>query len=408
MISAGKRILIVGMNFAPELTGVGRYTGDLAPELAARGHEVTVITAAPHYPGWKVQSPYRNRYCVRMEEGVRVQRCPIVLREAMQGIWRLIAPISFAIASAPLVVWNILIRRPDVILCVEPTLLAAPTALICCIITSSRSVLHVQDLEIDAAFAVGHLSARGWLRALALRFERTCLRRFTRVVTISERMRESLVRKGVEEKRTVVIRNWVDLEHISPGPIDTAYRRELGIQPDRFVVLYSGNIGAKQGLDVLLGAMERLKDKTNIECVIAGEGPAKSALIEGWGHLPNVHFIAFQPYERLNTFLGLADLHIIPQDGNAADLVLPSKLGGILASGRPLVVTAHPGTELVDFLGEAALIVPPGNVEALAAAIATAASAVEADLHGSLCRRNLAGVLDREAAMDQFEAVLIS
>ncbi len=144
------------------------------------------------------------------------------------------------------------------------------------------------------------------------------------------------------------------------------------MRPEDFVVLYSGNIGAKQGLDVLLAAAERLKDRPDLHVIIAGEGPVKADLEKRYGHLPAVRFLPFQPYERLNEFLNLADLHALPQERGAADLVLPSKLGGMLASGRPVVVTADIGTELATFVAGAAVVVPPGDAGALADAIVAA------------------------------------
>jgi colanic acid biosynthesis glycosyl transferase WcaI len=106
-----------------------------------------------------------------------------------------------------------------------------------------------------------------------------------------------------------------------------------------------------------------------IKFVIAGEGPAKRGLVEKYGHLLNVSFLPFQPYEKFNEFMNLASLHALPQDRGAADLVLPSKLGGMLASGAPVVVTADEGTELANFLGDSAIITPPGDSEALSLAI---------------------------------------
>lgn len=408
MISRAKRILVIGMNYAPELAGVGRYTGDLAAELAKRGHDVTVITTPPHYPGWTTKDPYSNKYNQRTEGGVRIWRCPLLLRKDMRGIWRLLAPLSFAITSMPFVFWHFFRHRPNVVLCIEPTLLSAPAALVCSRATSTRTVLHVQDLEVDAAFAVGHIFKHRWLQMLGHWFEHFTLDGFEQIVTISEKMRQRLEEKGIKESRLVVIRNWVDLDKIFCVPIDMAYRRKLGIDLDAFVVLYSGNIGVKQGLGILLGAMEILQKKKNITCVIAGDGPAKPALLSRWRHLRNVHFVPFQPEELFNAFLGLANVHVVPQEGGAADMVLPSKIGGILASGRPLIVTATTGTELANFLANTATVVPPGDVQALASAIANAAEKPEEGDVSRQARLNLASLLDRERAMDAMEAVLIS
>lgn len=365
----GKSVLIYGMNYAPEMAGVGRYTGEIAELAAGQADAVTVVTTPPHYPGWKVQGDFKNAYSTAAEGKVTVKRVPLFLREKMGGIWRLIAPLSFAATSAPVVFWQIITRRPDVVMCVEPTLFAAPVALLAAKLVGARTVLHVQDLEVDAAFAVGHLKNAGWLKKLGGLYERVTLRRFDKIVTISTRMAEKLAEKTRQPDRLAIVRNWVDLEHLYPLDRASTYRETLGYSADDFVVLYSGNIGAKQGLDTLLEAAMALETNRKIRFVIAGEGPAKADLMARYSALTNVRFLPFQPYSELNEFLNLADLHALPQDRGAADLVLPSKLGGMLASGGQVVVTADPGTELADFLDGNAIVTPPGDAGALAEAI---------------------------------------
>ena len=209
-----KRVVVYGMNYHPEVAGVGKYTGEIAEHLASVGMDVVAVTTPPHYPGWTVQAGYRNRYSTSKQNGVRVLRAPLLLRRNMRGIWRLIAPLSFALTSAPVVFWQIIRHRPDTVLCIEPTLFAAPVAQLAAKLVGARTVLHVQDLEVDAAFAVGHLGSRQWLKKLGYAFERFTLKRFQKVVTISNRMAERLVDKGIAGERVSVVRNWVDLEHI--------------------------------------------------------------------------------------------------------------------------------------------------------------------------------------------------
>ncbi|MCQ1572915.1 WcaI family glycosyltransferase [Neorhizobium galegae] len=372
--SPRKSVVVYAMNYAPETAGVGKYTGEIAEYLAAEGMDVTVVTTPPHYPGWSVQPGYRNRYSLKIEGRITVLRAPLLLRRKMSGIWRLLAPLSFALTSAPLVFWQILRRRPVTVFCVEPTLFAAPAAQLAARLIGARTVLHVHDMEVDAAFAVGHLSSKAWLKTLGHVFERSVLGRFDRLITISNRMAEGLASKGVPGAKVSVVRNWVDLVHIHPMEEVSPYRAELGFGAKDFVVLYSGSIGAKQGLNVLLDAAERLKDERHIHFVISGEGPQKPELEARYGHLANVRFLAFQPYARLNALLNMPDLHVLPQDRSAADLALPSKLGGMLASGKPVLVTADAGTELAQFVDDAVYLTPPNDPENLAACIFRAMS----------------------------------
>jgi len=357
------------MNFAPEPLGIGRYTGELAAYLAAQGEAVEVITSVPHYPGWRVRSPYRSgRYVVEDRDGIRVVRCPLLLHPSGRGIWRLIAPLTFAVAAAPVVIWRILRSRPHIVICVEPTLFSAPAVVAAAKLVGARCILHVQDLEIDAAFNVGHLKGY-WLQKLAIVFERFMLRRFNLIITISERMRQKIAEKGVPENSITVLRNWVNISNIKRIDRPNSFREQLGIAPQDFVVLYSGQIGPKQALHLLLEVALKCGPESGIQFVVAGDGPTKQSLVETYGRAPNIHFLPVQPEEMLCELLNLADLHVLTQDRSAADLVLPSKLGGMLASGRLVLVMADPGTELHDLLYGIAIIVPTSDVHALADAI---------------------------------------
>ena len=398
------RILLYGMNFSPEPVGIGRYSGEIATYLAKAGHDVAVVTTPPHYPGWAVSPPHHaGRWSRERESGVDVSRCPVAVRRKMGGIWRVLAPLSFALSSLPVVVWTILRRRPDVVLCVEPTLFAAPAALAAAKLVGARSVLHVQDLEIDAAFAVGHLKGRR-LQRFAASFERVLMRRFDRVVAISVAMRDRVLDKGVRPERATLIRNWVDLGEIRPLGRPSLYRAELGLSADRTVVLYAGSIGSKQALEVVLDAAEALQGEPALTFVIAGDGPAKDRLVARYGALPNVRFLPIQPEARLCELLNLADIHVLPQHGGIADLVLPSKLGGMLASGKRLLVTADPGTELHGFLDGVATLVPAGDSRGLADALRVL---VRAGPHDGASERERASGLSKEDCLGQFEQVLI-
>jgi colanic acid biosynthesis glycosyl transferase WcaI len=401
-----KSILVHAINFAPELIGCGKYTSELVQYLAHRGHLVEVVTAPPHYPGWTVGHSY-NAFAYTCETfgSVKIKRCPIIVKKNGGGLWRLLAPLSFAAAAAPVIVWRILSSRPDVFLCVEPTLFAAPIGASIAKLIGIRCVLHVQDLEVDAAFDVGYVKGSA-VRKIAMTFERLVLKRFDRVITISNRMRKRLVSKRVDPARITVIRNWIDTSTIRPMPSSApnSFRKELGFTDSEFIVLYAGHIGVKQALDVLLAAARDLKDREDIQFVIAGDGPIKVKLKEDSADLPNVSFLPLQPLTRLNELLALADLHVLPQHKAAADLVLPSKLGGMLASGRPIVVTTDPGTELHDILEGVALVTPAGDYRALSLAISQAKDAnltqmVERGLH-------LAESLEASSLLPEFEGEL--
>lgn len=405
-VTEQETIIIYGINFAPEIAGVGRYTGEIALHLAAEGHPVCIITAPPHYPGWRVRKPYRNRWSHEMLAGAEVYRCPLYLNDQMKGFRRLLAPLSFAVSSAPVALWAILRRRPKVVLVVEPTLFVAPIALLAAWMVGARTVLHVQDLEVEAAFAVGHLGQGGLLSRLANAFDRAMARQFDRIVTISNRMAQKIIDKGAEADKVAVVRNWVDLDQVRPEQDASAYRQELGIADDVFVALYSGNLGAKQGVRLIWEAAERLSDQPGILFLVAGDGPMRPDLEQAAARLPNLRLVDFQPEARFGEFLSVANVHLLPQEREAADLLLPSKLGGMLASAKPVIVTADLGTELANFLGSSCRLTPPGDSTALANAIAeTAAGGPDPDMRTE--RLALAQQLAKTSGIAQFARAVL-
>ena len=266
------------------------------------------------------------------------------------------------------------IWRPDVVITVAPAFFCAPGALLlgnlCGVATTTW--LHVQDFELDAAFELGMLKGR-WIRRLAETWESSTLQAFSKVSTISEAMRQRGIAKGVQPKMAYLLPNWVDLKAIQPqGGIQrasTPYRRELNISNETIVLLYSGSMNNKQGLDVLVKAIHILADNPGIVWLLAGEGPTKALLKECVEGLSNVMLLPLQPAKRINDWLNLADVHLLPQKADAADLVMPSKLLGILASGRPVVASSPANSELGGLTEEAGIRVEPGDAKGFATAI---------------------------------------
>ena len=401
------RLLVHGVNYAPELTGIGKYTGEMCEWLARRGHDVRVVTAPPYYPEWRVGAGHTaRRYRRELRNGVIVQRCPLWVPRRPSGSRRLLHLASFAAASAPLVVaaarW-----RPHVVFAVEPTLFAAPAAWLAARLSGARAWLHVQDFECDAALALGLLPER-WTRPL-LAAERGLMRRFDRVSTISPNMVALLHAKGVGHERTVLFGNWVDCRDIRPEPAaGQALRAELGIPATTCVALYSGNMGEKQGLEIVVEAARALAREPGLLFVLCGNGGARERLERCAAGLANVRWLPLQPAERLNALLNLADVHLLPQRADAADLVMPSKLTGMLASGRPVLATAHRGTALEAVVSGCGVVTAPGDVAAFAQALsALAQRGIVRRTLGLAARRYAEEQLDREAVLTRFERALL-
>jgi colanic acid biosynthesis glycosyl transferase WcaI len=404
------KILIHGINYAPEIIGTGKYTGELGRWLAARGHEVRVVTAPPYYPAWRVGEGYSaGKYRRESIAGVDVWRCPLWVPEKPSGLKRLLHLASFATSSFPIMLRQSL-WRPDVVMLIEPPLLGAPAAWLTARVCGARRWMHIQDFELDAATGLGLMDTRRVRRAV-YGLERLLLRGAQRVSTITEAMRRRVVEKGVREERTRLLPNWSDVEFVRPMGRDDEVRREFGAGPDDVLVLYAGNMGEKQGLDLILDAADELKHRGYIKFAMVGTGATRQRLEEAAVRrgLTNVRFFPAQPLERLPLTLAAGDIHLVVQRREAADLVMPSKLTNILAAGKPSVATADPGTTLHDVLNDhdCGITTTPGNVlELVAGVIALAQDATMRERLGHSARRYAENHLDKNTILSEFEADL--
>jgi colanic acid biosynthesis glycosyl transferase WcaI len=418
------RILIYGINYHPEPVGVGKYTGEMAEWLATSGHQVRVVTAPPHYPEWRVPEGYRalsysrerfySQDRVSVESPARfpspadieVFRCPIWVRGIPNGARRLLFLASFALSSFPVVLRQ-MFWRPDVVLIVEPTLFCSMQALIVARLSGAKAWLHIQDFEVDAAFGLGDLSSAA-LRTLAFTVERSLMRRFDRVSAISARMVERIISKGVDESRSVLFPNWVDTSAIYPMPNPNALRKELSLPDSGIIALYSGCMGKKQGLEVLAQASRRLANRPDIHFVFSGDGSHRNTFVEMTAKTGNVTFLPLQPADRLNDLLNMADIHLLPQRAGAADLMLPSKLTGMMASGRAIVATAASDTQLSAMLEDRGIVTPPGDVDSFVSAILRLAD--DGNLRqrlGEEARTYATTFLDSTGILSRFESAIL-
>jgi colanic acid biosynthesis glycosyl transferase WcaI len=400
------RLLIYALNFSPELTGCGRYTGEMAAWLARRGHAVRVITAPPYYPSWQVSAPYRGAaYCRESVANLDVWRCPLWVPRNQTGLRRLAHLLSFVVSSFPLVAAQVL-WRPEVVMVVAPTLVCAPAALLLGTLAGAATWLNVKDLEVDAAFDLGLLrGARA--RWLALAVERELQQRFRVVSTISESMRRRLIAKGREQIE--ILPDWVDLGVLRPNEeVGVKLRRQMGIAADETVVLYSGNLGQKQGLEIIPAAARMLQSQPRLRFLVCGNGGARDRLQQLAAPLRNMSFADLVPAEHLNGLLNLADIHLLPQRAEAAELVMPSKLLNMLAVGGAIVATAAPQSEVGRIvLAAGGLLAPPESAAALASAVHTlAASPARRQQAKCLARQYCEAHFDRNRILSQFEARL--
>ncbi len=400
------KILILGLNFAPELIGVGKYTSEFADWLKSRGHAVRVLTAPPYYPAWQVAPGFSpGRFRQDRWAGIELLRCPLWVPRTPSTLKRVLHLSSFGLSSLLPALWQAVRWRPDVVWTVEPTMFSIPSALLAARLSGALACLHVQDLEIEAALSLRMLSRSVLIRATRKAYG-WLVRRFDLVSAIAQQMHWQLAQLQVPAERFCLFPNWVDTDAIRPQPEPSPMRAELGIPADAVVALYAGNMGEKQGVEGLIEVARLLRDRPLFQLVLAGNGALRPLLERLSADLPNVTLLPLQPAERLNDLLNLADLHLLPQRAGNGQFALPSKIGGMLASGRPVLVQAV-GGELAAAAERCGRLLPPGDSQAMAEAIAAlAADPSERQRLGAEARRYALEHLTRARILADYEAEL--
>jgi colanic acid biosynthesis glycosyl transferase WcaI len=353
------RFLLYSLNYSPELTGIGKYNGEMSSWLANNNVDVQVVAAKPYYPEWEIHPDYSGfGYHSINENGVSVIRCPLYVPAQPSALKRILHLVSFAFSSKLVLFKKAFSKqmRPDVIFVVQPTLFITPAALLFAKFTGAKTVLHVQDYEVDAMFGLGMAGKGSLIPRIAYSIESWLMRRFDVVSTISYSMMEKAKQKGVSADKLMFFPNWADTDFVTPEVDGSVIRAEWGFTKADKVVLYAGNMGAKQGLEMVLEAAAQYQIQNGsefesvhaVKFVLVGAGAHVDALKQQAVemNLNNVIFKPLQAWDDVPAMLGMADVHLVVQKKGAADAVLPSKLTNILSAGGNTVVTAEKDTEL--------------------------------------------------------------
>lgn len=403
------RILLYSISYSPEVAGSGRFNGELTKWLAEHGHQVDVITAHPYYPEWKVRHEYSAKGWFAEKIGtLTVYRTPLYVPEQVTGKTRILHELSFALNS--LVHWaRLLFNSYDVLIGVCPPLQAGLVPYLFSRLKRTPFVFHIQDLQVDTARNLGMIKNQRLLNFLD-GIERYLLRNADRVSSISEGMKRNILSKGTPPERYRMIENWVDIDMFQPLSKDQSLRAELGFLPTDQIALYAGNIGEKQGLEVLVEAADLLRDQLSIKIVIFGEGAARERLQEAASQraLQNLIFFSILPYEQMPRVLAMADIHLVVQKRAASDLVMPSKLVGILATGGASIVSADSGTSLSDVILDNQLgwVVEPDQGDKLANEILLALQSPMLSQYRLNARHYAEEHLSERAILPRFERML--
>lgn len=365
-------LLILGMNYAPETTGIGPYTSGLAEYLVSQGHRVTVATTFPHYPQWRQDAGYAHgRRFLHWEQrnGVAVHRGWVFIPRRRSTGQRVIYDSSLALST---LFGALPVPSVELILCISPPLQAALTAALLRPLHRAPVILLLKDLVPDAATAVGMLQP-GLALQLARRLERYAYRLADGIIVIGEAFRANLLAKGVPPARVTCIPDWADTERIRPMLRDNAFRQQQGVPAEHVLILHAGNMGAKQGLRCVIDTATLLRDLPDVHFLLVGDGNERLEL-ETLVHsrrLTNVRFLPLQPDDAVAEMLAATDLLLLSQRPTLTDAVVPSKLLTYLAAGRPVLAAAEAGStaaRLVQASG-GGIVIPPDNPAALARVI---------------------------------------
>lgn len=368
----GRRLHILALSiyYPPEPGANARIVSEIASEWRRMGHDVTVLTDIPHYPDDVVPDEYKGG--AKREEtidGVRVIRCPLIIRDRASTVGRLLNNISFALSA----VWRARrAGRADVIYVYSPPIFLGIGSWLIKLFKRCPVVFNVQDIYPDVAIAHGFLTNPVLIRAFKL-FEKWVYNRSTRVTVISEGFRGNLLDKGVADDKIDVIPNCVDADQFRPGPRNNDFRRELDVG-DKFVVLYGGNLGHAQGLETVIEAAKLLETKrADVEFVIVGDGVEGEKLrkLHQKVGAKNLRFTGPVPRARMPEIVNAADACLVILRARKSTIWIQSKTYEIMSAGRPIIASIDEEGDNWRLIDEAGggIHATPGDPQALADAV---------------------------------------
>ncbi|UKM65596.1 WcaI family glycosyltransferase [Flavobacteriaceae bacterium GSB9] len=341
-----KKIVIVGINYYPEDSAIGLYTTQKAEYLISKGYDVSVITGFPYYPQWEIGADYKGKKYLVSEHinGVKVYRSRQYVPKDPTFTKRILHLISFTFGNF---INLFKVNKPDVVISIVPFTTSALLGWFLKLRYKSKLWVHIQDFEFDAAIDSGLLSGnKKFIVKGLLWIEKKVLSKADVVSTISYGMIDKL--KSKTNVQSYYLTNWIDVALFD----GLKNKRHPYLASNSFKVLYSGNIGAKQDWAFFINFVEKLSNLENIEVIVVGEGAEKEKVVAMLKQYPFVKHYNLVPFKELPVLLSSADLHVLFQKPDVIDTVMPSKLLGMMASGKPSIVTGNKKSEVATVLEE--------------------------------------------------------
>lgn len=397
------RILLLNQTFFPDPVATAQHMTDLALFVTQRGHRFDVIAS---------RSPYHDHDSLlrRYEEleGVHIYRVGRSLFRK-RGLVRRLA--NFALYYVGAAVQAFRVPRPDVVLCLTTPPFIVTLGFLLRLIRGSRVVYHVMDLYPDVAVACGMMRKRGLAARILERINRYCLAHADRTIALGRCMRERIEAKIGPAGNLSVVTPWADGDEITPVPSANSAVRRDGEWGDKFVVAYCGNLGLAHDLKTVLGAVRAMSDDPTVHFAFIGGGRRRRELdqaVEAY-ELSNVTVLDYQPRDRLGETLSAGDVHLISMLDGAAGSIVPSKLYGIMAAGRPTIFIGPAMSEVARTLTEngCGFVLATGDVEGLVDRIGQLRSDRElAREMGSRARRAFLEHFERKGCCERLLEVL--
>jgi glycosyltransferase involved in cell wall biosynthesis len=332
------RLLIVTQYFPPETGAPQARLYELAMRLRNKGHKITVLTAMPNYPTGKIFAGYKwKARCSENIDGIKVIRTCLYPSKSSKTLPRILSYLSFGISSLGLGVWGL--GRQDIVLIESPPLFLVPFGLLLSKLTRAKPVMMVSDIWPDIIIRMGHASEKNFSTKCMLWLEKFSYNHSYAVALTNPGALEQVQTRFPHLENLTVISNGVDISMFKPQLRDDETRLSLGAGPKDFLIGYCGLHGLAQGLEVVLGAAEQLKNRSDVKFVMIGDGPTKNELMKKAEQmkLPNLTFYERRPKSEMPTVLASLDISLVTLSGRFPG-TMPSKVYEALASGTPVVV----------------------------------------------------------------------
>ena len=399
------KISIHTMYFLPDFGSAPILINELASDMAARGHNIEVVTTIPRQRPPELKGLFYSR---RRENGFVVKR--FWTNATPHPIGRLIA---WNIYTAGTILNALTLRKGDVLFLRTPPLQLGFTGFLAAKLRGVRVVLNVQDIHPDLSIESGILRNHAAIR-FAQGLEKWVYGISDHIIVIGGGFLKNLLDKGVPREKLTVIPNWVDTDFLKPSSKDNPVSRKFGLQ-DKFVAMYSGtiSISSNRALEHVLEAAAALREDKDVVFVIVGEGLKKAELKKRAGELgtDNVQFLPFQPYGDLPNLLASSDVLLVPLDKEKSGMSVPSKLYNFLAAGRPVLGLAPPDSEVAALIRGTRCgdVVPPDDIPGIGEAVLRLKGDPDARREmASNARRYVVDNFARKTIMNRYETLLAS